>query len=93
MGIRKVIYIAIIFSVIVLFVPTTAHANVALPVFIALPLSLLSRAAGLVAALLLVTVVESIVLCCVLGLSIWFSALVAFAANLVSTAFGIFGHP
>ncbi|MFH0812909.1 MAG: hypothetical protein V2A69_08740 [Pseudomonadota bacterium] len=59
----------------------------------ALPLSLLSWPTGLLAALVLVATVESIVLWCVLGLSIWFSALVAFAANLVSTAFGIFGIP
>jgi len=76
MEIKKIIYIVIICSVIVMFVPTAAHANMILPLCIALPLSLLSSPTGLLAALVLVTTVESIVLWCVLGLSIWFSALV-----------------
>jgi hypothetical protein len=65
-----------------------------LPLVLALPLTfLISLPACLLAAFLLVTVVESIVLCSVLGVSIWYCAWEVFVANLVSTAFGIFGMP
>jgi hypothetical protein len=93
MGIKKIIGVAAVLLSITMFVPTPAHANVILPVFIVLPLTLLSWPTLLLAALMLITVAESIVLSWVLGLSIWYSVWVVFVANLVSTAFGFFGIP
>jgi hypothetical protein len=89
----KMIGVAIILFFVVLFVPASAHANVIIPMLIVLPLFVIAWPAWFLAAILLVTIVESIALYSVLGLSIWYSLWVIFAANLVSTVFGIFGIP
>jgi hypothetical protein len=93
MGIKKIIGVAAVLLGITLFVPTPAHANMVLPLFLIIPFSVVARPVVFLAALGLVTAIESIAACWVLGGSIWHTLWVVSVANLASTAFGIVGIP
>lgn len=93
MKIKKILHIATVLFVITLLVPTAAHANVILPLFLIIPFSVVARPVVFLAALGLVTAVESIAACWVLGGSMWHTLWMVSVANLASTAFGIVGIP
>ena len=90
---KNLMLMFIVFIAVAFMVPSTAHANVILPTFILLPMALATMYPLLLAAFVFVTIIESVILCSVLGLSLWYSVWVSFAANLVSTVVGVFGVP
>lgn len=92
----KTLIIIIVFIATSFLVPSSAHANAIVPLFIAIPLYIIASlplSLTVLSAVFLITIVESIALCWILGLSFWYSLWIALASNLVSTLVGIFGIP